>query len=262
MSRYFLYIAYDGSPYHGWQRQPNGTSVQEVLEKCLSTLLRRDISVTAAGRTDAGVNAAMMPVHFDFDELPTPKNRPQTAEEFLCYKLNRILPRSISANKIVKVSPDAHARFSATRRTYHYYVSLSKNPFRTRYHTFLPYHVDFEMMNKAAAMLPGTRDFDCFAKAHPDVKTSICTVTRAEWIKISDDEWRFEISADRFLRNMVRAIVGTMLDIGRGRTKIEELQQILESRSRSAAGESVPGEALFLYSVEYPDEIFDIPPHG
>ncbi len=259
MSRYFMYVAYDGSAYHGWQSQPNGTSVQEVVEKSLSTLLRCNISVTAAGRTDAGVNASNMPVHFDFNEkLPLPCSAPcgTTAEQQLLYKMNRILPRDISVNNIVRVRNDAHARFSAVKRTYYYYVALKKSPFLTKYHLRLTFHVDFRLMNEAAAMLLGTHDFDCFAKAHPDVKTSICTVSGAQWVKINEDVWRFEISADRFLRNMVRAVVGTMLDIGRGKTKTSELEEILASRNRSRAGESVDGNALFLEKVEYPADVF------
>lgn len=259
MNRYFIYISYDGGAYHGWQVQPNGISVQEVLEKSLSTLLGKPTAVTAAGRTDAGVNAASMPVHFDTDgELPAPsgKHPGETAEQHLAYKLNRILPRDIAVGKIVKVRSDAHARFSATMRTYHYYVTLRKNPFLTKYHLRLTYPVNFRLMNEAAAMLLGLHDFDCFAKAHPDVKTSFCTVTKAQWVEIADGEWRFEISADRFLRNMVRAVVGTLLDIGRGKTGIDELRGILDSRNRSRAGESVKGEALFLESVDYPEDIF------
>ena len=262
MSRYFMYVAYDGSAYHGWQSQPNGTSVQEIVEKSLSTLLRCPVGVTAAGRTDAGVNATNMPVHFDYNGvLPIPSSAPcgTTAEQQLLYKMNRILPRDISVNKIVRVRDDAHARFSAVKRTYYYYVALKKNPFLAKYHLRLTFSVDFGIMNEAAAMLLGTHDFDCFAKAHPDVKTSICTVTRAQWVKISGDVWRLEISADRFLRNMVRAVVGTLLDIGRGKTKPSDLEDILASRNRSRAGESVDGNALFLEEVEYPADIFRIP---
>lgn len=259
MKRYFIYLSYDGSKYHGWQIQPNGISVQEVLEKSLTTLLGKQTSVTAAGRTDAGVNASSMPVHFDADEelpMPNKKHPGETPEQHLAYKLNRILPRDIAVNKIVKVNNDAHARFSATKRTYYYYVTLRKNPFLTQYHLRLTYPVNFNLMNEAAKMLLGQHDFDCFAKAHPDVKTSFCTVYKAQWVEISKDEWRFEISADRFLRNMVRAIVGTLLDIGRGKVSINELHEIINSRNRSRAGESVKGEALFLESVEYPEEIF------
>ncbi len=259
MSRYFLYLSYDGSRYHGWQVQPNGISVQEVVERSLSTLLGQDIGITAAGRTDAGVNATVMPVHFDFDDnLPMLGTAPngETAAHQLCYKLNRILPRDISANGIAMVRSDAHARFSAVSRTYHYHVALRKNPFLTRYHLLLPFGVDFALMNTAAKLLLGTHDFDCFAKAHPDVKTSICTITEARWVQDSDDDWHFEITADRFLRNMVRATVGTLLDVGRGRTDIAALREILESRNRCRAGESVKGEALFLERVEYPTGIF------
>ena len=185
MKRYFIYLSYDGSKYHGWQIQPNGISVQEVLEKSLTTLLGKQTSVTAAGRTDAGVNASSMPIHFDTDEelpMPNKKHPGETPEQHLAYKLNRILPRDIAVNKIVKVNNDAHARFSATKRTYYYYVTLRKNPFLTQYHLRLTYPVNFNLMNEAAKMLLGRHDFDCFAKAHPDVKTSFCTVDKAQWV--------------------------------------------------------------------------------
>lgn len=259
MSRYFMYISYDGSAYHGWQTQPNGTSVQETVEKCLSVLLGYPTAITAAGRTDAGVNATDMPAHFDVpEELPLTGNNSfdNTPEQQLCYKLNRILPRDISVNKVQRVRGDAHARFSAVKRTYFYYVALRKNPFLAKYHLRLTCPVDFGLMNRAAAMLIGTRDFDCFAKAHPDVKTSVCTVSYAQWTEVREDVWRFEISADRFLRNMVRAIVGTLLDVGRGKTGLDDIEKILASKNRCRAGESVDGKALFLEKVEYPGDIF------
>lgn len=260
MARYFVYLSYDGANYHGWQVQPNGESVQAVVERSLSLLLRSRIAVTAAGRTDAGVNAEKMPVHFDVSgDLPFIGSAKigvnRTAEQQLCYKLNSILPRDIAVKKIVRVKDCAHARFSATRRTYKYYVCLKKNPFRIySYRVLVP--INFDLMNEAASLLLGTHDFDCFAKAHPDVKTSICTVSHARWELVGDELWCFEISADRFLRNMVRAIVGTLLEIGCGKKDVSQIAPIIVSRNRSLAGESVPGKALFLTNVEYPDEIF------
>lgn len=260
MARYFAYLSYDGANYHGWQVQPNGESVQAVVERALSLLLRSCITVTAAGRTDAGVNAEIMPVHFDVSgELPfigrAKVGANCIAEQQLCYKLNSILPRDIAVKKIVRVKDSAHARFSAIRRTYRYFVSLKKDPFRIySYRVLMP--INFDLMNEAATLLLGTHDFDCFAKAHPDVKTSICTVYHARWEQVGDELWCFEISADRFLRNMVRAVVGTLLEIGCGKKDVSLLIPIMESRNRSLAGESVPGKALFLTNVEYPDEIF------
>lgn len=260
MARYFAYLSYDGANYHGWQVQPNGNSVQAVVEKSLSLLLRCQTTVTAAGRTDAGVNAEVMPAHFDVcGELPfvgSPRMAGRiTAERQLCHKLNSILPRDIAVDKIVRVRDDAHARFSAIRRTYKYFVSLKKNPFGIYSHRVLV-PVDFGLMNEAAALLLGTHDFDCFAKAHPDVKTSICTVSHARWERAGDELWCFEISADRFLRNMVRAVVGTLLEVGCGKRAVSQMLAIMESRNRSLAGESVPGKALFLANVEYPGDIF------
>lgn len=255
-----MFLSYDGAAYHGWQTQPNGVSVQEVVEKCLSVILRQDnIKVTAAGRTDAGVNAIMMPVHFDINgKLPNLGNQAakHTPEEELQYKLNSFLPQSIAVNKIVAVKNDAHARFSAVSRTYYYNIAVTKKPFLSKYSLYVPYKIDIDAMNTAAAKLLGKHDFDCFAKAHPDVKSSICNVTHAAWKDNHDGTLRFEITADRFLRNMVRAIVGTLLDIGRGKINVNDLGDILESKNRCRAGESVDGKALFLANVVYPEDIF------
>jgi len=259
MGRVFMYLSFDGSAYHGWQVQPNSSTVQEAVERALSTLFSHPVSITAAGRTDAGVSALMMPVHFDFSD---DKDRARlddgkhSFEEQLKYRLNRILPREIAVNNVLRVTNDAHARFSATSRTYRYYITEQKDPFRYKYRLQVPYSLDFPAMNKAAKTLLGTHDFDCFAKAHPDTKTSICTVTNAEWQKDEDREWHFEITANRFLRNMVRAIVGTLLDVGKGKMAPQDILTILDSRSRSEAGESVKGEALFLTNVTYPCDIF------
>lgn len=244
MRRYFLYFKYDGTAYHGWQVQPNARTVQDELQRALSTLLREDVSVTGAGRTDTGVHARMMVAHFDTDkDIDCPQ---------LVYKLNRLLPRDISADKVMPVSDDMHARFSAVSRTYRYYVHLRKDPFRRAYSCELFYDLDFDKMNRAAVMLLGHDDFAAFCKSNSDVKTTLCNVTEARWVKDGEYSWHFVITANRFLRNMVRAVVGTLVDVGRGRVSLEGFKDIIDGGSRSDAGESMPGNALFLENIEYP----------
>ena len=253
MQRYFITLSYDGTAYHGWQIQPNGISVQEVLEHALSTILRESIAITGAGRTDAGVHGRMMVAHFD------------TELSFDCaqlvYKVNRLLPRDVSVSRIEPVSEDLHARFSATSRTYHYYVHTGKQPFLRQYSCELHYSLDFDKMNEAAAYLIGEKDFKCFCKAGADVKTTICNLTEARWIPVNDEfalttdntvtNWCFVITANRFLRNMVRAVVGTLVEVGRGRLSLDEFKKIVDGGTRSDAGESMPGNALFLWEVKY-----------
>lgn len=241
--RYFITFNYDGTRYHGWQIQPNGDSVQERLEWALSTLLRREVNVTGAGRTDAGVHARVMVAHFDFEEAIDCQQ--------LCYKLNRLLPFDIAVQEVKQVSDDMHARFSATSRTYHYYIHTVKDPFRRAYSCELHYPLDFEKMNEAGRILTEYEDFGAFCKAHSDVKTTLCHVTRAEWIQTGDTTWYFVITANRFLRNMVRAVVGTLVDVGRGRLSIEDFRKVIEGKKRTDAGDSMPGNALFLEDVRY-----------
>ena len=241
--RYFITLGYDGTDFHGWQIQPNGNSVQEELQKALSTLMRQPMEVVGAGRTDAGVHARQMVAHFDSDSAVDCQQ--------LTYRLNRIVPRSLAVYKVEKVADDMHARFSAKRRTYRYFVHTRKDPFLRHYSYQLPYSLDFNQMNKAACILLDYSDFGAFCKSHSDVKTTICKVTAAKWHQTAPDEWYFEISADRFLRNMVRAVVGTLMDVGRGRLSLEEFRGVIEGRKRTAAGESMPGNALFLEKVEY-----------
>ena len=241
--RYFITLAYDGTDFHGWQIQPNGNSVQEELQKALSTLMRQPMEVVGAGRTDAGVHARQMVAHFDSDSAVDCQQ--------LTYRLNRIVPRSMAVYKVEKVADDMHARFSAKRRIYRYFVHTRKDPFLRHYSYQLPYSLDFNQMNKAACILLDYSDFGAFCKSHSDVKTTICKVTAAKWHQTAPDEWYFEISADRFLRNMVRAVVGTLMDVGRGRLSLEEFRGVIEGRKRTAAGESMPGNALFLEKVEY-----------
>ncbi|MDD5861001.1 MAG: tRNA pseudouridine(38-40) synthase TruA [Prevotella sp.] len=250
MQRYFIEFAYDGTHYHGWARQPQSNSVQEELEHALRLLLRREILVTGAGRTDAGVHARQMYCHFDWKD--------NTLDELqLAYRLNRILPRDISVRRVVAVDDSLHARFSAIKREYRYYLHQQKAPFLRHYSWEVHYPLDFALMNKGAALLIGKKDFACFCKAGADSKTTICDLTEAHWdrrlVDGGDEQWVFTIAANRFLRNMVRAVVGTLVDLGRHRISLEDFRRILAGGTRSDAGESVPGYALFLERVIYPE---------
>ena len=245
--RYFIKFSYDGTNYHGWQIQPNGVSVQEKLQWALSTLLREETPVTGAGRTDAGVHARMMVAHFD---SPVLVNGSLTIQD-LVYKLNRILPRDIAVQEIEEVSDDMHARFSAKWRTYHYYIHTCKSPFERAYSCEIHYPLDFSKMNEAGKLLLDYEDFGAFCKSGADVKTTLCKVTRAEWIQTSETTWYFEITANRFLRNMVRAVVGTLVDVGRNRLTLDDFRKVIEGKRRSDAGESMPGNALFLEKIIY-----------
>lgn len=246
--RYFIYLEFDGSAYSGWQIQPHSPSVQQTLEQSLALFLRHDVSVTGAGRTDAGVHASEMVAHFDLDE-------PQDCA-WMQNKLNGILPADIAVHRIVPVKADAHARFDAIARTYKYYVTLNKSAFNRDYSWFLPNEPDFEMMNSSAEILMKTVDFTSFSKLHTDTKTNDCRVTEAKWEKLPDDRWVFTITADRFLRNMVRAIVGTLMEVGRGKLTVDGFQRIIESKDRCSAGDSAPAQGLFLHKIVYPDNLF------
>lgn len=245
MHRYFIQLAYNGSNFHGWQIQPNAVSVQAVLEKALSTILREQIQVVGAGRTDTGVHATFFVAHFEMeDELGN--------SEKLVFKLNSFLPPTIRINSIFEVDAQMHARFSAVSRTYRYFISNQKEPFRDAYTMFVPFELDIELMNQAAALILETVDFTSFSKLHTDVKTNNCKVSKAEWF-VKDDLLVFEIKADRFLRNMVRAIVGTLIEVGKKKITIEDFQQIIERKDRGAAGASALAKALFLIDVSYPE---------
>lgn len=244
MSRYFMTLSYDGTRYHGWQIQPNGVSVQERLQEALSTLLREPIAVTGAGRTDAGVHARKMVAHFDW------KGDAIDGQQ-LAYKLNRLLPYDIAVSKVEMVSEDMHARFSATSRMYRYYIHTSKDPFQRAYSCEIHYPLDFAKMNDAARILMTYEDFGAFCKSGADVKTTLCQVTKAEWVQTSPTTWYFEIRANRFLRNMVRAVVGTLIEVGRGRLSLDDFKKVIEGKHRSDAGESMPGNALFLEDIVY-----------
>jgi len=243
--RYFITLSYDGTRFHGWQVQPNGTSVQAELQRGLSLLLREDVQVTGAGRTDAGVHARMMVAHFDTDK--------EVDGRQLAYKLNKLLPQDIAVQRVERVADDLHARFSATRRTYHYFIHTLKDPFLRLYSCELHYPLDFSRMNEAARLLTDYDDFGAFCKSHADVKTTLCQVTKAEWTETAPGQWRFEITANRFLRNMVRAVVGTLVEVGRGRMTVDDFRRVIEGRRRTEAGESMPANALFLVDIKYPD---------
>ncbi|MGC1205167.1 MAG: tRNA pseudouridine(38-40) synthase TruA [Flavobacteriaceae bacterium] len=244
--RYFIELSYNGSAYHGWQNQPNAISVQEVIENALLTLLKDTISIMGAGRTDTGVHAKQMFAHFDYENA--------FDETDLVYKLNSFLPDDVTIHAIFKVKPDAHTRFHAISRTYLYRVSFKKNPFTINEAYYVRQFLDNEKMKAAAKVLFEYKDFQCFSKSNTDVKTYNCTIMKAEWVLLND-ELQFTIKADRFLRNMVRAIVGTMINIGLGKINIDDLHTIIKSKNRSEAGFSVPAHALYLIEVEYPNDI-------
>ncbi|MEZ5104129.1 MAG: tRNA pseudouridine(38-40) synthase TruA [Draconibacterium sp.] len=250
MRRYFLQISYNGTNYHGWQIQPNASSVQEVMEKALSTVLREEISVVGAGRTDTGVHASFYMLHFDSENE-------NLQNENLVFRLNRFLPDDIAVQQIFPVKPDVHARYNAVSRTYKYFISTVKNPFETStaYQYTLP--LDVNKMNEVATVLFEYRDFSSFSKLHTDVKTNNCNIMLAEW-RPEGDRIVFTIKADRFLRNMVRAIVGTLLEAGKGKLSKDGLRNIIEEKNRGKAGVSVPAHGLFLVDVEYPEELFEV----
>lgn len=249
MQRYFLQISYKGTDYCGWQIQPNAVSVQEVVEKALSTLLRENINVVGAGRTDAGVHASFFMLHFDTE------NTGINTENFV-YKLNSFLPADIAVQRIRRVKDDAHARFSAVSRTYNYYITTEKNPFNTETVYRCKQKPDIKKMNEAAKILFEYIDFTSFSRLHTDVKTNNCKISHAEWTE-EEDRCVFTIKADRFLRNMVRAIVGTLLEIGNGKLSADDFRCIIEQKNRQFAGTSAPAHGLFLVDVEYPEDIFE-----
>jgi len=246
--RYFIELSYNGKNYHGWQVQPNAISVQAVLEKSLTTILRQKTTVVGAGRTDAGVHASQIFAHFDSNDLLEGKQ--------LTYKLNAILPKDIAIVNIERVKPDAHARFDAVSRSYQYKIVQHKDVFLNAYTHLVKQKLDVAKMNEAAAILMTYTNFQCFSKVKTDVFTYNCTITQALW-KQEGNLLVFYISANRFLRNMVRAIVGTLLEIGLGKLEVAEMHQIIKSKNRSKAGTSVPAHALYLTQVEYPKTIYN-----
>ena len=247
--RYFIKFSYLGTDFHGSQRQPNGVTVQETMEQALAMIFREPIPLTFAGRTDAGVHAREMYAHFDIGcQLPDAGH--------VCFRLNGILPDSIAIFDIYSVTDDAHARFSAVRRTYEYHIVDHKDPFLCQQATRVRPGLDFEAMNEAAQLLIGKQDFASFCRTNTDVKTTICDLTRAEWRELGNGHAVFTIAADRFLRNMVRAVVGTLFEVGRGKMTKEQFAEVITQHNRCAAGDSAPAEGLFLVQIDYPQELF------
>lgn len=248
--RFFIRFAYDGTAFHGSQRQPNGVTVQETMEQALAMIFREDMPLTFAGRTDAGVHAREMYAHFDIND-----NQSSIVNN-LKFRLNGILPDSIAIYDIFRVTDDAHARFSAKRRTYEYHVIDHKDPFLLPYATRLRTPLDFVAMNEATRHLIGRQDFASFCRTHTDVKTTICDLTQAEWKELGNGHAVFTISADRFLRNMVRAVVGTLFQVGIGKITKEQFAEVIAQHNRCSAGDSAPAQGLYLTHIEYPKEIF------
>ncbi|MCB9360966.1 MAG: tRNA pseudouridine(38-40) synthase TruA [Flavobacteriales bacterium] len=244
MSRFFIQLKYKGTNYHGWQVQPNANSVQAEINHALATLLQEEIMVTGAGRTDTGVHATNFYAHFETEKT--------FDLEHICYKLNCILPKDISCVQLFKVNDDDHARFSATERTYEYWISVTKNPFLIDGAYFFNQALDIDKMNEAANLLIRKADFSCFSKSNTDTFTNDCTINKAIWEE-KNDILVFTISADRFLRNMVRAIVGTLIDVGLGKIEPQEIKNIIASKNRSDAGTSVPAHGLYLTNIKYPN---------
>ncbi len=248
--RFFLKISFQGSAYHGWQIQPHDVSVQETIEKALAMVLRHETPITGAGRTDAGVNATTMYAHFDTEQ-------PVANLQLLMRSLNGILPQDIAIHEIIPVDDTAHARFDATSRTYHYYAHTGKSPLLRATSWQCNPQLNFNLMNEAAAKLLDYEDFTSFSKLHTDAKTNNCHITEANWqrcesIDTNVQQWVFTITADRFLRNMVRAIVGTLVEVGMHKITVEEFCHIIEKKDRCAAGTSMPSHALYLWDVKYP----------
>lgn len=243
--RYFIHLAYNGTPYHGWQIQPNASSVQETLENAFSLLLGETIGIVGCGRTDTGVHAADFYAHFETEQELSEANLTQ-----LTFKANSFLSDDIRIYRIFMVNNDVHARFSATARTYQYHVSNVKQPFGKDFCHRVFYKPDIELMNKAAKILFEYTDFTSFSKLHTQTATNNCTILYARWDMV-EEEYVFTISANRFLRNMVRAITGTLLEVGRGKLSLDDFRKVIESKNRCNAGTSLPAKALFLTKVEY-----------
>ncbi len=247
--RYFIYISYKGTSYHGWQVQPNSPTVQQILDESMSVVLNEKISTIGAGRTDTGVHALIFCAHFDSNSSSL------DTDNKLIFRLNCYLPEDISVSSIRKVHPDANARYSAISRTYKYYISRTKDPFFNNSSWYLHGELDISKMNEACNILLNHSDFTSFSKLHSGAKTNICRIYKANWEE-QENRVVFTIRADRFLRNMVRAIVGTMTDLGMGKITIEKFEDIILQKDRCKAGKSAPARGLFLTDIEYPEEIF------
>jgi tRNA pseudouridine38-40 synthase len=248
-TRYFIFISYKGTSYHGWQIQPNSITVQKILDDALSVILRENITTTGAGRTDTGVHAMIFCAHFDSisPDLISIGN--------VVYRLNRYLPKDISVSSIIKVIPEANARFSAISRTYKYFISRIKDPFFDNSSWFLHGSLNAETMNEACQVLLKHSDFTSFSKLDSGAKTNFCKIYYAAWEE-TENRLVFTIKADRFLRNMVRAIVGTMVDLGFNKLTVKEFDNIILAKDRCRAGKSAPAKGLFLTDIQYPEEIF------
>lgn len=244
MSRYFFELAYRGTDFFGWQRQPKHISVQETIEEVLTKInSNQKVRVVGCGRTDTGVHANHYVLHVDLDEM-------DNIDKYQ-FKLNCMLPDSIAISKIYQVEADKHARFHATSRSYRYYIHNQKNPFLNDRSWFLGQELDFKAMNEAAKFLLGKQDFTSLSKLHTDVKTNICEVKEASWTVVDNETCYFEITANRFLRNMVRATVGTLVDIGLGKLHADDMNKILKLKDRQEASTSAPSQGLFLWRIEY-----------
>jgi tRNA pseudouridine38-40 synthase len=249
-NRYFIKLAFNGKNYHGWQMQDNALTIQSVINDALSKLLSEEINLTGCGRTDTGVHAKEFYAHFD-----TCKNFTNDEKKRLILKLNNFLPYDISIYEIINVKNNAHARFDAISRTYQYFITRQKDPFDNNFSYYVYGDINIDLMNEGAKILYEYEDFTSFSKLHSDVKTNNCKILNAKWVE-KEDKLIFTITADRFLRNMVRAIVGTLLDVGKKKITLEEFRKIIESKNRSDAGYSVPAKGLFLTKIEYPYDIF------
>lgn len=245
--RYFITFTYRGTDFHGSQTQPNGNTVQAEMEQAFATILRTPVALTFAGRTDAGVHADKMVAHFDVEKA-VPAN--------FAARLNNLLPDSIAIRDLQRVTDEAHARFDALERTYHYRITMRKDPFACQTRTRVKEGLDFEAMNEAAQILLGKQDFASFCRVHTDVKTTICDVREARWVVENEYEAYFVITADRFLRNMVRAVAGTLFEIGRGKMPQAQLADIIAAKDRCKAGHSAPAEGLSLVEIKYPKNLF------
>lgn len=245
--RYFLHLSYKGTNYHGWQIQPNAHTVQDEVQQGLSTILRKKIEIMGSGRTDTGVHARVQVAHFDFD-------KPIDTHQ-LVKKLNGILSDDISINSCAEVKPEAHTRFNAVERGYHFYINQRKSPFLTDESYYFSYTLDLALMNAAAKELLGEQDFESFSKVKTEVNNFICNISKAEWFK-QNDQLVFHVRSNRFLRGMVRALVGTLMQVGQKKLTVEEFKTVIKAKNRKSAGRAVPPHGLFLTEVKYPQEIY------
>ena len=239
-------ITYEGTAFNGWQSQPNGTTIQEEIEQALKLLLKKETPITGSGRTDSGVHAKQQIAHFDADGVDT---------EQLVYKLNSFLPKAIAVNSIVPVNPEVSARFDAKARLYHYHIHQAKDPFKSGQSYYFTADLDLSQIRQACELIKNWQNFECFSRVHTEVNHFNCDIFEATWENDGKNHL-FRIKANRFLRGMVRAIVGTLIDVGTGKTSLEGLQRILESNDRSQAGRAVPAEGLYLQEVSYPQKIY------